>query len=593
MFSRLQRSLLTLAVFSFALILGSVERLVSQEPVATAANEMWYGVLKTPTQWLRLTLHFSNKPDGTADGYWISHDQKSAKLPITKIERSEKNWNIELKTAGAKFVGQQSGDGSSVTGIFSQGGKDFDLKFERLDKLPQMQGTSVYRGELNAFVQKLQMQMRVIEGEQLNGLQLVLVDSLSEGVGSFAGSLAVDGEQLVVKVPALSATWKGKANLEDVAWSGIWSQGLVPLRLEWKLENEPLEFKSVSKKRPQTPQPPFPYESTDVVIDSPAQVKLGATLFVPKGAEKVPAVILISGSGPQDRNESLLKHQPFLVIADHLARKGIAVLRFDDRGVGKSTGNFDSAVTDDFIADAEAAFNFVAKHPQIDATKIGLLGHSEGSSVAISLGAKNSKVAFLVLMAGAGWNGRMIVVEQTLEMAKRQQTPAKSLEALRTMMEEHSEIVQSAVATKKFEEQVDSLVAKFIESAEIPADARETSKVVLAARLKQLNSAWYRDFLTRNPSDFLPQVKQPILALWGSEDVQVPASGNRDSMQAALGSSAHPKTKLEVLPGLNHLLQPCKTGLVDEYEAIETTISPIALDKFADFIMNATAINTQ
>ncbi len=573
------------ALLSVALVCNMPAIIEAQE--VAQPNEIWHGVIKTPNQWLRTTMYLTPKPDGTLTGYSVSNDQKAAKIPLTSVTRADGKWAIELKSVNAKFAGVEAEDGKSVAGVFTQNGTDLQLHLDRVETLPPMPAKTVYRGELNAFIRKLPMQLRVIDGEQVDGKQLVLVDSLSEGFGSFVGTLESDADQLIIKVPGLAATWKGKAKIEDETWSGNWTQGLVPLPLKWKLEAKPIELEIVNKKRPQTPVPPFPYVSTDVTIKSEegSNVQLAGTLLVPESDKKLPAVILITGSGPQDRDETIVDHKPFLVIADFLARQGIAVLRYDDRGVGKSTGDFESAVTEDFITDAESAWNFVSKQPKIDSTKIGFLGHSEGSSVAISVAAKNPKVAFLVLMAGAGWDGRKIVVEQTLEMARRQKTPDAAMTALRTMMEQHSELVLRNVKKEEFDQQVDSLVEHFLDVADVPANAKATAKAALSGRFKQLNNAWYLDFLQRDPSKLLLKVKQPILAVWGSEDVQVPAGGNRDSMQAALSSPANPHTKLEVLPGLNHLLQPCKTGLVDEYETIETTTSPIALTKFAEFIL--------
>ena len=562
--------------------------LSAQEP--GIASEIWHGVIKTPNQWLRTTLYLTPKPDGTLSGYSISNDQKSAKIPLTSINYENGKWTIEFKTVNAKFVGVQAEGEKSIAGVFSQNGSEFQLQLERVGALPPMLAQKVYRGELNAFVRKLPMQLRIIDGEMVDGKQLVLVDSLSEGFGSFVGTLEADGDQLVIKVPGLAATWKGKAKLDEEKWSGTWSQGLVPLPLEWKHETKAIELDVVTKKRPQTPQAPFPYESNDIAFESggSAKVKLAGTFLVPKSDKKLAAVVLITGSGPQDRDETIVDHKPFLVIADHLARQGIAVLRYDDRGVAKSTGDFETALTDDFITDAESAWNYLANQPQIDPSKIGFLGHSEGSSVAIGVAAKNAKVAFLVLMAGAGWDGRKIVVEQTLEMARRQRTPEATMAALRTMMELHSDLALRNTNKAEYEQQLDAIVATFLDVVDVPADAEATSKAALTARLKQLNSAWYRDFLQRDPSKLLPQLKQPLLAVWGSEDVQVPATGNRDAMQEKLSSPTNPLTKLEILPGLNHLLQPCKTGLVDEYEAIETTIAPSALTKFTDFILQVT-----
>ncbi len=576
-------ALLTVCWFCFAL-----STLPAQDTVQT--TEIWHGVIKTPNQWLRTTMFLTPKPDGTLTGYSVSNDQKSAKIPLTSVTRDDGKWTIELKSVNAKFVGVEAEGRKSVVGVFAQNGIEFKLQLERVDALPPMLAKTVYRGELNAFVRKLPMQLRVIDGERIDGKQMVLVDSLSEGFGSFVGTLESDGDQLVIKVPGLAATWKGKANLEDEKWTGNWSQGLVPLPLEWKHETAAIDLDVIKKKRPQTPQPPFPYEVSDVTFvgGGTGNASLAGTLVVPKSEKKRAAVILITGSGPQDRDETIVDHKPFWVIADHLARQGIAVLRYDDRGVGKSTGDFESAVTEDFIADAESAWNYLATQPQIDPSQIGFLGHSEGSSVAISVAAKNPKVAFLVLMAGAGWDGRKIVVEQTLEMARRQQTPEATMTALRAMMEQHSELVLRKSAKADYETQVDMIVDTFLEVAHVPADAEATAKAALSARLKQLNSAWYRDFLQRDPSKFLSQVQQPLLAVWGSEDVQVPATGNRDALQIALKSPPDPHTKLEILPGLNHLLQPCKTGLVDEYESIETTLAPAALREFSEFILQVT-----
>lgn len=576
------------SILSVWVLFISLNALSAQE--ATQPNDIWHGVIKTPNQWLRTTLYITPKPDGTLSGYSVSNDQKVARIPITSLTCVEGKWSIEFKSVNAKFSGTEAEDGKSVAGVFTQNGTDFQLTLERVKSVPPMPAKTVYRGELNAFVKKLPMQLRIIEGEQIDGKQMVLVDSLSEGFGSFVGTLESEADQIVVKVPGLAATWKGKAKLEDEKWSGSWSQGLVPLPLTWKREANVLELEVAKNKRPQTPAAPFPYESTDVTFESGTgtKIKLAGTLVLPTSDKKLAAVVLITGSGPQDRDETILEHKPFLVIADHLARQGIAVLRYDDRGVGKSTGDFDSAVTEDFMADAESAWKFLAQHPQIDSSKIGMLGHSEGSSVAIGVASQNPKVAFLILMAGAGWDGRKIVVEQTLEMARRQKTPAATLAALQTLMEQHSDLALRNANAAEYEQEVDKIVAAFLAVADVPADAEATSKAALSGRLKQLNNAWYRDFLQRDPSKLLPQVKQPILAVWGSEDVQVPASGNRDSMQAALISTSNPLNRLEILPGLNHLLQPCKTGMVDEYESIETTIAPLALTKFTEFIQAAT-----
>ncbi len=360
----------------------------------------------------------------------------------------------------------------------------------------------------------------------------------------------------------------------------------MPLPLKFTREAAPLELDFPTLRRPQTPKPPFPYEATEVTLPSAEGVTLAGTLLLPKSDRPVPAVVLVSGSGPQDRDESLMNHQPFLVIADFLARKGIAVLRYDDRGSAQSTGNFDAATAEDFAVDAEAAWKHLANHSAIDKSRIGFLGHSEGSSHALIVAARNPQVAFLILMAGAGWDGRKIVIEQTVEMSKRQGSSEKMLTAIRQLMEQHSDLVLAKKPENEFAAEVEKMVKEFFAAADVPEGEREVGEAAMNARFKQLNTDWYRDFLERDPSKLLSQITCPIFAIWGSEDVQVPATGNRDAMQQAAHQPPHPLTRFEILPKANHLLQPCKTGTLDEYEAIETTIDPAALKQFAEFILS-------
>ncbi len=564
---------------------------VGQLDATISPPELWYGVIKTPAVWLRTAVYLTEE-NGEWSGHAISLDQKKARMPLTKISRGDNRWTLEFKSVNAEFQGTEATDHRSVEGVFTQNGVPLALNLQRLAAIPPLPASKVYRGELNAIIRKLSMQLRIIDNERIDGKQLVLVDSLSDGFTSFVGTLEQTDNQRIVRVPALKAVWKGPVTEDDSLWTGNWTQGFIPLPLEWKRETQPLDELNLKPKRPQTPQPPFPYEVREVswTNDTQPNVELSGTLTLPRSEHPVPAIILISGSGPQDRDETIAEHQPFWVIADYLTRQGFAVLRYDDRGTGVSTGNHQSAVTADFISDALSAWTFLSTQAGVDAEKIGLLGHSEGSSIALSAAVQNPRIPFLILMAGAGWDGRQIVVEQTLEMARRQGASVTSLLALRTLMEQHSDLVLAQPEPTEFATQVDQLVDAYLESEKLTDDEREVTEAVLAGRLKELNSNWYRDFLQRLPSVEIPKLKIPMLAVWGSEDVQVPAEGNRQAMQAALErSQPHTLTRLEILPKLNHLLQPCQTGLIQEYGTIETTIAPVALEKFAEFLRSVTA----
>ncbi len=553
------------------------------------AEQLWYGTIKTKSQWLRTVFHLRFAADGKITGYGVSLDQASAKMQISQAARDKDgNWTMELKTVAATFRGVESKEGDRVTGQFNQKG-DIPLELIQIKQLPKMPGDRVLRGELNAIVQKLQMQVRFLNNEKVDGKQLVLVDSLSQKAGSFVGTFEETETERIINVPILSANWKcdKTGNPDGGIWKGTWTQGLAKLPLELKPESEPLDYAAFVKERPQTPKPPFPYETSEVewTSDVTQKVRLAGTLVVPPPDKLRAGVVLLTGSGPQDRDESIADHKLFWVIADYLARRGIAVLRFDDRGVGKSTGKFATATTEDFVTDATSAWKFLAAQVLLPNEKIGLLGHSEGSSVALEVATKNPNVGFLILMAGAAWDGRRIVVEQAVLMSERAGSPKETVDALRKLLESHCDLVAQNPSADEFKTKTEQLVDEYIKVANIPDDQKEPSRAAMVLRFLQLNGPWYRDFLTRDPARLLPELKQPIFAAWGSLDLQVPAEGNMASMKAGLEKGTpHPKTKLRILSKLNHLMQPCTTGLMDEYEAIETTISPEALEQFSAFI---------
>jgi uncharacterized protein len=567
---------------------GIVDAVPIQTENKVEGEELWYGIIKTPKQWMRIVLHL-NASGAKITGYGVSLDQASAKLPISDGSRVDGKWTLEFKGAGATFKGTESKDGKSIDdGRFTQGGGELSLKLQRIEKIPSMPANKVYRGELNAIIQKLQMQVRFIDNEKVDGKQLVLVDSLSQKTGSFVGTFEETDTQRVINVPVLSANWKSeKANDKDGVWTGSWSQGVLPLPLALKFETTPMDYAAFEKVRPQTPKAPFPYEIREVdwKNEAASHVQLSGTLLLPKAEDLRAAVVLLTGSGPQDRDESLADHKPFLIIADFLARRGVAVLRFDDRGVARSTGDFAAATTEDFTSDALSAWKYLASQVKLAPSKIGMLGHSEGSSFALSSAAKNPEIGFLILMAGAAWDGKRIVVEQAVLMAEKSGSSKTTLDALRHLLDKHCDLVLAKPDAEDFKKNTEKLVDQYIQVAEVPKDQIEPARAAMIARFLQLNGEWYRDFLVRDPSHLVPSLKLPIFALWGSLDLQVPAEGNRGTMQDALKKGTpHPLTQLEILQNANHLLQPCKTGLIDEYSSVETTISPAALEKFATFI---------
>ncbi|MCP4505294.1 MAG: alpha/beta fold hydrolase, partial [Fuerstiella sp.] len=314
-------------------------------------------------------------------------------------------------------------------------------------------------------------------------------------------------------------------------------------------------------------------------------VRLAGTLTVPKTTAPCPAAILISGSGPQDRDESLLDHKPFLIIADHLSRHGIAVLRFDDRGTGASTGAFRTATSEDFSRDAEAAFEYLSSDPRVNERATGLIGHSEGGIIAPMVAGRRTDVAFAILLAGPGVNGREILLSQGQLILKAQGvTDETALKAQRDTQVALIDTVDNAPADATHDELVKS--AMLILADVLPAEAlqEKTLKSTVSAGIERLNSQWCRFFLTHQPGPVLEKLKCPVLALNGEKDVQVDPRLNLPAIREALTKGGNTRFETVELPSLNHLFQTCSTGAVSEYQTIEETVSPMTLKKITDWI---------
>lgn len=376
-----------------------------------------------------------------------------------------------------------------------------------------------------------------------------------------------DDDSLSVKFKQIGAEFHATLNAESTLLTGTWSQGggALPLVLHRGSEGETL------RHRPQTPLPPFPYKQEDVSYLNKIQGDtLAGTVTVPSGKGPFPAVVLITGSGPQDRDETILGHKPFMVLADYLSRRGILVLRSDDRGMGKSTGNFNAATTADFATDVEAAISYLKLREDVNPKRIGLIGHSEGGIIAPMVAAKNKDVAFIVLMAGTGVTGEQLLIEQVRATA-----------------------LANGISTEdanKQAEQVANMLRRMLDTtgegnAGIPESLSKDPAALRNYRdISNLPSPWREFFLRYDPSAALRNVKCPVLAIGGSKDVQVPPYQNLPLIRSALGSGRNRNFEVLQIPGVNHLFQTSETGAPNEYGEIEETISPKVLDIIFDWI---------
>ncbi|HEX4682060.1 MAG TPA: CocE/NonD family hydrolase [Gemmatimonadaceae bacterium] len=333
--------------------------------------------------------------------------------------------------------------------------------------------------------------------------------------------------------------------------------------------------------RPQDPEAPLPYRASDVSIPSVSGVQLAGTVIVPQGRGPFPAVVFVTGSGPQDRDEAIMGHRPFLVIADYLARHGIASLRYDDRGYAKSTGVFEGATTADFANDAEAAVRFMRSVPGVASDRVGIIGHSEGGVIGPMVAARTRDVAFLVLMAATGVPGDSIGMLQMRQLAGRSE---QQVALARPLFRAVAESSDSADAVARLA----AAMQKTLSS--VPDSQRATVGPQLARTSAALVAPWMRYFVRYDPRGALGRVHVPVLALDGSLDLQVSPRENLAAIDTALRRAGNRDFRTVELPGLNHLFQSASSGAVTEYARIEETISPQALELIASWINSRFAL---
>ncbi|WP_044205331.1 S9 family peptidase [Flammeovirga sp. OC4] len=373
---------------------------------------------------------------------------------------------------------------------------------------------------------------------------------------------------LTVELPNLGIKYVGNV-LDDDHIEGTFQQGGASLSLNLKKSLEVV----LDQPKPQEPQAPFPYISTNVTFQN-GDITLSGTLTRPKEHKKYPAVILISGSGPQDRNQEILGHKPFLLLADQLTRSGFAVLRFDDRGTAKSTGNFASATTYDFADDVVEAFHFLEKRADIDPEKIGLLGHSEGGIIAAVANEKVPQIGFMILMASPGVNGKDLMLLQKKVIEEKSLLPAPLVAQNQKMFGEAYDMI-----LRKEQPIYDRLKEYFKHQLNAQVSDQQIHTIV-----QSISTPWFLEFIRLDPSTYFQNVKCPVLALNGSKDVQVVASQNLPAIEAALNKAGNKDVTILELEGLNHLFQECSTGLPNEYGQIEQTLSPLLLDEIKKWI---------
>jgi uncharacterized protein len=410
------------------------------------------------------------------------------------------------------------------------------------------------------------------------------LESPDQGSGIIPlGSVNLNGDSIIIAAEVIGGRYAGKVTGEKRI-EGTWEQ--VGASFVLNLEKQESAFKI---NRPQEPKPPYPYKTEEVTFSNEkGSIILTGTLTLPEGDGPFPAAVLISGSGPQNRDEELMGHKPFAVIADHLTRNGIAVLRYDDRGVGKSQGNYATATSADLATDAEAAMNYLIERKEIDNRKIGLIGHSEGGLIAPIVASGRPDVAWIVSLAGPGVQGDQLLRKQNEAISRGMGSSEEEIESAIKINKKLFGILKKTSDNIVAEEKIIKAFIKELTKMDVPPEIINERVNNLKLTFGSASYTWLRFYLFTDPAQYWTRVKSPVLILNGEKDLQVDAAINTTAIASSLSQGGNTKYKVTVFPQLNHLFQHSETGLPGEYSTIEETISPEVLATITVWIRELT-----
>lgn len=539
-----------------AIAIAAIAAVPAAAQVQPGLAGAWEGRVAVGGQSILVVFHIGADGTTTMD----SPDQGGFGIPAEAPAVEAGVVRIAVPAIGGRFEGRLSEDGATLAGALHQGGATLPVVLTRQAGTPL---AGVWGGPLEVGGRSIRLVLRVAADGR------AVMDSPDQGARDIpVEPPTVEDAQVRFAAPGLAVSVEGRLSEDGRTIAGTFRQGGVELPL---VLTRTADTADLSRPRPQTPKPPFPYRSEEAAFDNPATpgVRLAGTLTLPQGDGPFPAAILITGTGPQDRDETIEGHKPFAIWADELTRRGVAVLRYDDRGVGGSTGAFAAATQRDFASDVKAAFTWLAARPEIDAARIGLIGHSEGATFAELAMQDGADPAWLVALAGPALSGGEIITAQVERISTASGMPAEAVARntayQRRLMEAVASHADDADAARR------ALHALLLESGR---SADEAARLAAA-----MSSDWYRGMVAHDPAESIRAIRVPMLAVFGGKDLQVPADEN-----AAAVSRLKPDGDVVVLPGLNHLFQPADTGLMAEYGQIETTLDPSVIETVVDWV---------
>ena len=568
---------------------------VAAAAIAASPTGHWEGAIDLPGTQLEIRVDLETGPEPATFGGTIDipvQSIRSFQLVDVVVDESAISFRMPNIPGDPTFEGTVAEDDSTIAGTFTQNGQTFPFTIERREAITRSGETPSqgvpgnglvghWQGSLRAGPSELRLVLHV---DQADGADYVAtIDSIDQGANGIPVSqVTFTNGAVSLELAVINATYSAQISGDGAELQGSWKQGPIDSTLVFRRLAAPPDL-----SRPQDPVKPYPYEEREVFFTGGSpEVTLAGTLTMPRGDGPFPAVVLMSGSGPQDRNETLMGHRPFLVLADHLTRQGIAVLRYDDRGTAQSTGQYAQATHVDFTADARAAFEFLRSQPGIDVHRVGLCGHSEGGVYAPLVAADDEDVAFIVMLAGVG-----VPLEQLLQRQREdimrvvglsEDNRARQLEIGTRIFATIREFGISSDARAKVRGIIEESVADY-SAAEREALGLTTSSI--NQQIAMMMTPWFAELLVYDPAPALAKVRCPVLALNGQRDLQVAWQENLEGIRAGLAAGGNTKITTVPLPELNHLFQHCTTGAIAEYGIIEETMSPEVLARVATWIL--------
>jgi fermentation-respiration switch protein FrsA (DUF1100 family) len=554
------------------------------KPASFTLEGHWSGSLQAGDAVLHLVLHISKSEDDSLRATIDSLDQGVYGIEVSSLAHENAALSFRVASVGASYEGKLSADRRAITGEWTQGAVSLPLVFHRQaagagarkpsNAIASSEG--VWQGALEGNGMRLRLQLHVSHDDQKH--LVAALDSPDQGVSGLPAVKVSQKESAFhFEIPIVSGVFDGTLNATRSEIAGSWTQGRAEQKLFFRRSDQLLEL-----VRPQNPAKPYPYRETEITFpDDSAKISLAGTLTFPPGPGPFPAAILLGDSGPQDRDESLAGHRPFLVLADHLTSKGLAVLRFDKRGNGKSTGDYASATIEDFAGDAEAALAFLQARKDIDPRKIGFIGHSEGAIIAPMIASHSPSVAWIVLLAGPALRGEDILLLQSESILKT--AGVNDGEIARTLA-----FNKKTCALVRQEKDPVALEAKLNDLVESTSRGSSLPLAAVQSQVRVMTSPWFRFYLDYDPGPALQKTMCPVLALGGEKDLQVPSKPNLAKIDKALRDAGNKDFQTTELLDLNHLFQHCPTGSPTEYGGIEETMAPEALNAISDWVLRHT-----